>query len=245
MTILLSFKDDRLWDTTLADTSRKRWVKFARVVNSIPLISRDCKHADFWLFPYFINVAIEGLMSTISNHPSVIGLHILDRSDDWLAPFLWLSSTRLSGLLSCLLITSCCVNHGSSSCLGRAISLSTLFSFCFFISFSLCFGCCSSCSLRSGHWSQVCILVANVEDIAILEFEGLDSGRVALINRLTHSLIFKKFQLACINLEPLTQFCFQVVQGWAKIDLNSGAPCFWEHPKNNTTHLYSFEIIIL
>ena len=47
MTVFLSFKDDRLRNASLADTSRERWMEFAGVVNSVPLIYGDCKHADF------------------------------------------------------------------------------------------------------------------------------------------------------------------------------------------------------
>lgn len=232
MSILLSFEDHRFRDAPLADTSRERWVIFASVVNSVPLIYCDCKQAHFWLFPYFIDEGIEWLVSTISNRPSVIGLHICQSCNDWLASSYWLRSARLCGLLSCLLscslVTSWSVDHGGSSCL-RWGTFSITFSFSFFISLSLCFSCCSSCSLRSRYWGQICILVTNVEDVAILKIEGLNSGWVTLINRLPHSFVFKKFQLAGIDLKSLTQFSFQIVQSRAKIDLDSGAPCFREH----------------
>ena len=242
MTVFLSFKDDRLRNATLADTSRERWMEFAGVVNSVPLIYGDCKHADFWLFPYFIDVGVKWLVRTILNRPSVISLHVIYSSDDWFASRCRFR-LRLIGLLSCLLITSCSINHGGSSCLGWG-TFGTLFSFCFFLRFSLCFSCCCSCSLRSRHWSQICILVAYVKNIAILKFEGLNCSRVTFINRLTHCFIFKKFQLVGSDLESLTQFRFQIVQCLAKIDLDSGASCFREHPKDNTiTHLCCFNLL--
>ena len=80
MAELLSLKDDRLWDASLAATGRVGWMEPAVVINCISLILRECAILTSLvtcmglctLLLHLRNGAIEGFMCTIGDHPSVL-----------------------------------------------------------------------------------------------------------------------------------------------------------------------------